>query len=310
MIPPEGQRVPGFQHAARDFQKGQPNALRIPGNFIDPGAEGGPDGAAGIIDGQKIQQLADALVAEGGAEKAGEKLPLPHQRVQPVGRNIALPEIGIQGFLVAQGGLFRIEGGKGHDAVGKQGAQGRKQFIPAAVKTVRLVHKKHHGHAAFLHQMPQRAGMRLNAVRRADDEHSQIHNAQRALRFARKVRMPGSVHEREGGFVPGQPGFLGKDGDAPLLFQRLGVQKCVAVVHPSLTAYGAGKKQHGFGQGGFAGVHMGRQTDHGALAHADSPFRQLFSQTADGDQYNTGSGDFQPPVPEETHAECPGAAAR
>ena len=109
--------------------------------------------------------------------------------------------------------------------------------------------------------------MGLDALRRADDQDGQIHDAEGALGLAGEVRMPGGIDQSQGSLFPGEAGFLGKDGDAPFLFHAVGIQKGIPVVHTALFAHGAAEVQHGFGQGGLAGVHMGGQADGQGCCH-------------------------------------------
>ena len=63
-----------------------------------------------------------------------------------------------------------------------------------------------------------------------------------------------------------QHGLFGKDGDATRFFQRVGVQKGVLVIHPAQAAGHTGAVEHGFRQGGLAGVHMGQNAQYDLFA--------------------------------------------
>ena len=112
--------------------------------------------------------------------------------------------------------------------------------------------------------------MGLDAVRRADDQDRRVQHVQGAFGFAGKIGMPGGVHQGQVRPVPGEAGFLGKNGDAPVLLHPVRIEKGVAMVHPALAPDGAGKKEHGFGKGGFSRVHMGAQADDRTGSHGDS----------------------------------------
>ena len=113
--------------------------------------------------------------------------------------------------------------------------------------------------------------MGLDALRGADHQHRGIHHADGPLRFPGKVSMPGRIHQRQVRFPPGQPRLLGEDGDPAFLFHLLRIQESVSVIYPALPAHGAAEKQHGFGQSGFARVHMGRQTHRQLSRHGCFP---------------------------------------
>ena len=45
-------------------------------------------------------------------------------------------------------------------------------------------------------------------------------------------------------------------------FQAVGIQKGVSVIHPPQLADGSGAVEHGLGEGGLAGVHMGQNAQY------------------------------------------------
>ena len=261
------QGVPNLQHAARDLQEGQPRPLRIPGDLVDAGTEGAAGGSGGLAAGEKIHQRLHALVFQGAAEEAGEQLPLPEQGVDPLFRQGALPQKSVQARLVAQGDGFGIRIREGqHHGIQLLPEGGEKRFsVP--LKVIHFIDEENHRKLRFRHQLPQGPGMALDALRRADHQHGRVHDSQRPFRLSRKIRMPGGVDQGQLRFLPGQPGFLGKDGDAALLFHAVRIQKHISVIHPALPAQRSGEKKHGFGQRGFPGVHVGRQADHRSLSH-------------------------------------------
>ena len=114
-------------------------------------------------------------------------------------------------------------------------------------------------------QTPERFGVALDAVGAADDQHCIIEHLQGALGLGGKVHMAGGIQQGEVGVSCRQQGLFGKDGDAARLFQRVGVEKGVLMVHAAQLPDGTGAVEHGFGKGGLAGVHMGEDAHHQLL---------------------------------------------
>ena len=111
-------------------------------------------------------------------------------------------------------------------------------------------------------QTPERLGMALDAVGAADDQHSVVEHLQRALRFGGKVHMAGGVQQGDTRTSCFQQGLLGKDGDPTRLFQRVGVEEGIFVIHPAQLADAARAVEHRLGEGGLAGVYMGKDAHH------------------------------------------------
>ena len=102
--------------------------------------------------------------------------------------------------------------------------------------------------------------MALHPVRRADEQHRIVQYLERPLHLGGEVHVAGGIQQGELRPLPAQPGLLGEDGDAPLPLLDVGVQERVPVVHPPQLPDPAGQVQHGLGQRGLAGVHMGQQS--------------------------------------------------
>ena len=111
-------------------------------------------------------------------------------------------------------------------------------------------------------QTPERLGMALDAVGAADDQHSVVEHLQSALRLGGKVHMAGGVQQGDIRTSRFQQGLLGKDGDATRLFQRVGVEEGIFVIHPAQLADAARAVEHCLGEGGLAGVYMGKDAHH------------------------------------------------
>ena len=69
--------------------------------------------------------------------------------------------------------------------------------------------------------------------------------------------------------LQGQHRLLGKDGDAPLPFQSVGVQKGVGMVHPPQPPQRPAPVEQRLAEGGLARVHVG-QYSKGELVHTNT----------------------------------------
>ena len=82
--------------------------------------------------------------------------------------------------------------------------------------------------------------MALHTVAAADDEHRVIEDGERALHLGGKVDMAGGVEQRDLGCSGGEHGLLGKNGDAALTLECVGIEKGVAVVDAAELSQRAG----------------------------------------------------------------------
>ena len=108
--------------------------------------------------------------------------------------------------------------------------------------------------------------MALHAIGAADHQHRVIQHLQGALRLGGKIHMARCVQQGDVGIARCEQGLFGKNGDATRFFQRVGVQKGVLVIHPAQAAGHTGAVEHGFRQGGLAGVHMGQNAQYDLFA--------------------------------------------
>ena len=99
--------VAHLQPAPGDPQPGQPRPLGIPGDFIDPGGEGGQAGSLGRIGIQHLQKIFDTFQLQRRAEAAGEELPPGNQSPDIPRCHGARLQVAFQQCLVAQGGSLR-----------------------------------------------------------------------------------------------------------------------------------------------------------------------------------------------------------
>ena len=180
--------------------------------------------------------------------------------------NFALPEIGVETGFITEGQLFRIGGREFDNLIRQLAAEGGGKGLRIVGK-IGFVEEENDGDVPLLQETPEGSGVGLDTVGGADDQDGGIEHIQGALGFAGKIRVAGGVHEGQVRAVPGEAGFFGKDGDAPVLFHRVCIEKSVAVIHATLAAQGSGKEKHGLGKGGFARVHMGTKPDDRSCCH-------------------------------------------
>ena len=168
-------------------------------------------------------------------------------------------------LLIAQRQCF-VAGGrlcaKIHKALAKAVIQLGEQLLPGHAGQVHFVHEHKGGHMVAPQQPPQRFGMALHAVRSADHQHGVVQHLQGALGLGGKIHMAGGIQQGDSGIARRKQRLLGKDGDAARFFQAVGVQEGISVVYPPQLADGAGAVEHGLGEGGLAGVHMGQNAQY------------------------------------------------
>ena len=223
----------GAQPPAGDLHPCQADAALV-GDLEHPRAERIRVLRALGIARERAEQPIDALHAQRGAEQHRKELPREDRIGQlPVGQ-AAAGEIGLHERFGAHGRavLYGCRILRKIDAVAVQlRSKPRKNRRLFRSGQIHFVDKQEHGHLKTPQQPPERAGVRLHAVRRADDQHGIVHHLQRALRLRGKVHMAGGVQQRDARAVRLQQRLLGEDGDAARAFDRMGIQKGVAVIH-------------------------------------------------------------------------------
>ena len=251
----------GPQGAAGDLQVGQAVALAVPGDLEDTGAKF----TAVIRDGgealQALHQLLHALQLQGRAEKAGKELPLSHHLPDQTIRQRSGLKILLNSRLIA-GGSFFIKGifrcAKIHAARTQALLQTLHHLRAVCPRQVHFVDKQNGGHGVPLQQLPQGPGVTLDAVGTADDQHRAVQHPQRPLCLCGKIHMARGIQQRHLSISQGKYRLLGKDGDAPLPFNGIRIQKSVGMVHPAKLANGAAAVKQGLGKGGLTRVHVGQ----------------------------------------------------
>ena len=258
-----------LQFPAGDPQPGQPRALLVLRDLEHPGTKGiQRRGRAGEAV-QPGQKLVHAVQTQRRAEPAREHMPPRHS-----GHNVGIGQLpGFQllfhELLVAQGqrlvpgGLCRAEI---HEALPQPPVQLGQQFFPAQAGQVGLVHEHERGHPVAPQQPPERLGVALHTVGGADHQHRVVQHLQGALGLGGEIHMAGGVQQGDVRAARRQQRLLGKNGDAARLFQRVGIQKGVLVVHAAQLADGTGAVEHGLREGGLAGVHMGQDAQNDLFA--------------------------------------------
>ena len=73
--------------------------------------------------------------------------------------------------------------------------------------------------------------------------------------------MTRGIHQGNIQIRGGKQRLLGKNGDSPLPFQGVGIQKRVPVVYPTQSAAGTAAIEQRFGKGSLTRVHMSQQTN-------------------------------------------------
>ena len=110
--------------------------------------------------------------------------------------------------------------------------------------------------------------MALHPVASADHQDRRIQHLERALHLRGKIHMSRRIHQLDLRILPCHPRLLGKDGDPPLPFQGLRIQKCILMVHTAQTPQGAAAVEQRLRQRGFSRVHVGQDPDANPSHHA------------------------------------------
>ena len=260
-----------FQLTAGDAQPGQPLAPLILRDFEHPRTESFQRrGGAGVFveAGQQFVhtlQSAGILPLQGHAKPAGKDVPPGDGRDDVLRRQAARVQHLFHQALVAEGQClvpFGLLCAEIHESVAQTVGKLAQQRIFARAGQVHFI-DEHEGRDMIPpQQTPERLGMALDAVGAADDQHSVVEHLQSALRLGGKVHMAGGVQQGDIRTSRFQQGLLGKDGDPTRLFQRVGVEEGIFVIHPAQLADAARAVEHCLGEGGLAGVYMGKDAHH------------------------------------------------
>ena len=270
-----------LQFPAGDPEPCQPSSLLILRDLEHLCAEGFQRRSRAGEAVQPFQKFVHALQPEGRTEPAGKDMP-PGDGGDDVRIGQGAPvKDGLHQPLVAEGQRLVAGGFLGpevHKAVAKAAVELFQQGFFSGAGQIHLIHENKGRDAVAPQQPPERFGVALDAVGAADDQHRVIEHLERPLGLGGKIHMAGGVQQGEVGVPCAQQGLFGEDGDAAGLFQRVGVQKGVLVVHAAQLSDGTGAVEHGFGEGGLAGVHMGEDAHHQLFPirfHGAPPYKKL-----------------------------------
>ena len=145
-----------------------------------------------------------------------------------------------------------------------------EQLLPVRAGEVHFIDEQEGGDIVPLQQPPEGHGMGLNAVGAGDQQDGAVQNGHGPLGLGGEVHVARSVHQGHIQIGGGDQGLLGKDRNAAAPLQIVGVEIGVPVIHPAQSPPGAAAIQQGFGQGSFACVNMGKETN------TTVPLLQLF----------------------------------
>ena len=253
---------------------GEPGPGRVPCDLEHPGSELLPPLGPGGKAGEGGKKLLHPLQLQGRTKKAGKELPLPDKPAEGTVRQRPAVHILLQRLLVPQGGLLPKAVlpvvGQVQDRPAQSSAEGLEELFPVHPGLVHLVKEEESGHPVALQQPPQGEGVALGPVGGGDHQQGAVQHPQHPLRLGGKVSVARGVHQGELQVLQREHRLLGKDGDAPLPLQGLGVQKGIGVVHPPQLPQGAAGIEEGLGQGGLARIHMGQDAQ-GQLVHPVTP---------------------------------------
>ena len=223
LLPP--QQGADLDRSAGNLHVGEP-VSPVPGDLEDPGGKLRPVFRNGAIAGQPLQQLLHPLQLQRRAEIAGEGQPPGGEGGGVLLRDPAPLQVLVHQALL-QGSQLLLEGVQAGGEIQTAAVQlllelGQKGG-PAAARQVHLVYKEEGGDFPPGQQLPQGAGVALDAVGAADHQHGAVQHRQRPLHLGGEVHVPRGVQQGEGGVRPDKLRLFGKDGDAPLPLLDVGV---------------------------------------------------------------------------------------
>ena len=100
--------------------------------------------------------------------------------------------------------------------------------------------------------------LRLDALRRINEEHHSLAGGQAAADFVAEVDVPRRVDQMDGVTLPGHPDVLSLDGDAPL---ALDVHRVEVLLPHVASVYGAGQLEDPIGQSGLPMIDVGHDAE-------------------------------------------------
>ena len=112
-----------------------------------------------------------------------------------------------------------------------------KRLLRIGALQIALVQKQHYRNAPRAGERIEQRCMRANAVRRVHHQHRRIQRHQRALCLLRKIDVAGRIDQRISPAVVNKIGLIGKHGNSPRAFNRIGIQHRIAPVHAAERAH-------------------------------------------------------------------------
>ena len=224
-----------MEHAAGNFQKGEPLALAVPADLEHPGGKFRRVGGPGSVLLQAPKELLHPLELQRRAEPAGEDLPPGDQPAKGVPAQPPGVQILPQGRFAAGGRLLPealLPGGEVHAAPVQLLPELGEEGGPVNPRGVHLIDKQKHRDPPLPEKPPQGQGVGLDPGGGADHQHRAVQHLQRALHLPGEIHMARGIqdgHLRRG---QGQQGLLGENGDTPAALLLIGVQEGVPVIHP------------------------------------------------------------------------------
>ena len=134
-------------------------------------------------------------------------------------------------------------------------------FLIISFELIHFVDKQKHRDLITLQESPERPGMSLHTVRPVDDKHRIVKHLKRPLHLRRKINMSRCIQKRYSHISDPKHRLLGKDCDAPLLFQFVIIEKGILFIDSAYIVHNTALVQHGFGERRLSGIHMSQDPE-------------------------------------------------
>ena len=140
----------------------------------------------------------------------------------------------------------------------------------AAIK-ITFVYKNEGWDVSFAKKLPQGSCVRTNALGGTYNQNRIVLHPKRSLGFAGKIHVAGGVHEGDRRVLIFHRCLRGKDGDAALFFQSMGIHEGISAIHAAERLRDARRIKHCLGKRCFARIHV-RKNAENDFFHKASPF--------------------------------------
>ena len=279
----QGQLVLHTKGAGEQLDKAEPHALSIVAHLIALGGEGLAD-VISIVRGGQCGKVAEKRLhantfqcGAGHHREALALLDLLQKRCMPYIRIVAGGEESVQqGFVLGGNGFLQgfihfaghLVAAQVEDISRQPLAHLGDDGIRVGTGAVDLVQKEENRNMVAFQQPPHGFSMALHALGAGNNQNGVVHDRYGALHFGGEVHVARGIQPVDGIVAQLEACLPGKNGDAALLFQGMGIKKGILMIHTAQAADGAGKVQYALGKGGFACIHMGQNTN--GLLHGSS----------------------------------------